>query len=199
MRRLFLAVMILSFVLVFPVLSRAHSAGISAILDTEPMNLTPGQQAKIAVGLFDVYQSPIAGARLRIRVEQDGRPQQQPISLTELIPGTYTGEITVLGAGLAVLSVEATLPDGLWSGPLPIQTGPDGTKIWDFGVELLHQDSAPTPAPSQTASPAASPPITPAEQRRLFNSPLLPVVASVPVVLLLGAVATRLVKHRKVK
>lgn len=149
MRRLIGMLVVLSLLLLAPVRAHAHGAGINAVLSTDPLNLTPGQPATIAVGLFDVYNSPIPGAHVRIQVEQEEHSVQPAAELHESTPGTYTGAITVAATGFLVLRVEAILPDGLWSAPLPVETGADGTKVWDMGVELLHQDAAvPVPPPS---------------------------------------------------
>jgi hypothetical protein len=146
--------LLLSLLLLVPLHAGAHGAGINAVLSTDPVNLTPGQPAHISVGLFDVYNSPIPTARVRVRVEQDERPGQPTAELRESAPGTYTGTVTVAAPGFVVLRVEATLPDGLWSGPLPVETGPDGLKVSEMGIELLHQDAlTPTPTPPPVPSP----------------------------------------------
>jgi hypothetical protein len=159
LRRLIGIFLLLSLLLLAPLDAGAHGAGINAVLSTDPVNLTPGQPALISVGLFDVYNSPIPAAGVRVRVEQDERPGQPTAELRESAPGTYSGTVTVAAPGFVVLRVEATLPDGLWSGPLPVETGPAGLKVSEMGIELLHQDAT-MPAPSSGTLPG-TPPGTP--------------------------------------
>jgi hypothetical protein len=145
--------LLLSLLLLAPLHAGAHGAGINAVLSTDPVTLTPGQPARISVGLFDVYNSPIPAAQVHVRVEQDERPGQPTAELRESAAGTYTGTVTVAAPGFVVLRVEAMLPDGLWSGPLPAETGPDGLRVSEMGIELLHQDAgAPAPPPATPRS-----------------------------------------------
>lgn len=119
----------------------AHDVLMSAMVSFSPPALRSGTVARIQVQVLDAYRSPIRRAGVQARFWSDGGPQGAQVKLTETAPGRYEGGVQVPREGTAIIRVEATLPDGLWAGQLPLSVGPDEPPATEIAIELLHQDA----------------------------------------------------------
>lgn len=146
MRRMWLFFLVIVFAGFSGMPVLGHNAGLSAILNVEPGRPAPGQNAVLRVDLLDAYGNEVPGAKVRGALLPAGKTVLRPADLTETVAGGHSGRIRVPGAGIAVLKVEALLPDGLYLGELPIRIGEGGTEVWELRLELVHEDELNEPA-----------------------------------------------------
>ncbi len=115
------------------------SAIIQALVTISPPTPALGEHT-VKVLLRDAADEPIPGARVLVAIEPDRGRSVPGARLQEAAAGIYRGPLTFATPGPAVLLIEATLPDGVWQGQMPIAIGPEGRVAPAASLLLRHRD-----------------------------------------------------------
>ncbi len=119
--------------------ARANAVTVQALVTLSPPTPALGAHT-VKVLLRDAADEPIPGARVLVTIESEGGRSVPGAKLREAAAGIYRGPLTFAAPGPAVLLVEATLPDGVWQGQMPIAIGPEGRVAPAASLLLRHRD-----------------------------------------------------------
>lgn len=141
----------MALLLVSPGAVLAHGSGLTALVNVSPELPAPGGRATISIDLRDVYGADVETAKVGVALRGDGEAPLAP--LREEVAGAYKGEVSIPSAGTALLYVEAEYLGELYWGEVAIRVGPDGTRLWQLSVDLLHADAYAGGGSSQQGAP----------------------------------------------